>query len=136
MEVHMEPRLELANKLDGREYGDEITKDEEQEAKSAGLVVLFGASDDLMEFRGAINDEIGCWEALLTNKGLLHNTCDSDNCPHFAKLKETAAVIEAKWDKDGFSWVYETKIPHTSFKVMEDGENYCKGIVFALADVQ
>ena len=51
----------LAAILDGREIGSEITKAEADQAKAAGLVVVFGASDDLMEFRGAIYDEIGCY---------------------------------------------------------------------------
>ena len=43
---------EFANRLNGREYGQELTPAEAQRAKEAGIVVVFGASDDLMEFRG------------------------------------------------------------------------------------
>lgn len=42
-----------AEKLDGRKYGNELTRDEEKKLKDLGLVVVFGASDDLCEFRGA-----------------------------------------------------------------------------------
>lgn len=52
---------ELAERLNGREYGSEITLEEMHIAKEFGLVVVFGASDDLMEFRGAIDDEGGCF---------------------------------------------------------------------------
>ena len=38
---------ELAATLNGREYNHEITKEEEAEARENGLVVIFGASDDL-----------------------------------------------------------------------------------------
>lgn len=127
-----------AARLDGDEYGKEGSKELFAAMKAAGLVAVFGASDDLMEFRGAIDDEIGCYNggtAYLTKAGLLTNDCDSDRCPHFAHTKKTAATIKAKWAEDGFSWSYETDIPYSMFVIKEDGENYCQGIVFALADV-
>ena len=43
---------ELADKLNGRAYGDSFD-DVKQEAKESGLVIVYGASDDLMEFDGA-----------------------------------------------------------------------------------
>lgn len=129
---------ELAAKLNGREVGDEITEAEAKEAKYTGLVVVFGASDDLMEFEGAIRDEVGCFDggtAYLTSEGLLENECDNEDCPHFLRLREKATTIEAIWNA-GCSWSYETDIPHATFDIMEDGEKYCRGIVFALADVK
>lgn len=128
---------ELAARLNGREYTKETTKADERGAKESGLVIVFGASDDLMEFRGAVYDEIGAYEggeALITSAGLLTSACDEgEACPYFKKLMPLAATIKAKWDTDGYSWVYETAIPHATFEVVEDGEKYCRGIVFALA---
>jgi len=49
---------EFAEMLNGREYGNELTRNEEAMAKEYGLVVAYGASDDLMEFGGAICDEL------------------------------------------------------------------------------
>ena len=46
----------LAEQLNGIEYPASISRDLEAQAKAAGLVIVFGASDDLMEFRGAIHD--------------------------------------------------------------------------------
>jgi hypothetical protein len=129
---------EAAAALDGNEYGKEGSKELFAVMKAAGLVAVYGASDDLMEFEGAINDEVGCnngGTAYLTNGGLVENDCDNDDCPHFERLKKTAATIHAKWDDGGFSWRYETKIPHVKFVIKEGDENYCEGIVFALADV-
>lgn len=131
-------RQELAEALNGRQYRAEMTRVEEAFAKESGLVVVFGASDDLMEFRGAVNDEIGCYNggiAYLTRAGLLVNDCDNERCPYFAKLKAAATTIQAKWDADGYSWVYQTTIPHFSFDILEDDEKYCRGIVFSLSDV-
>ena len=129
---------ELAIQLNGREYRREITPEEEAKAKAAGLVVVFGASDDLMEFRGAIRDEVGCYDggvAHLNADGLLVNECDDEDCPLFEKLKGKAAVIEAVWASDPYSWTFNTAIPHATFEVAEDDESYCRGIVFALSDV-
>lgn len=129
---------ELAAKISGRQYRDETTMANEHEAKLNGLVIVFGASDDLMEFRGAINDEIDAWEgatAYFTSAGLLTNECDNESCPHFKRLKERAATIHARWDTDGYSWIYETAIPHATFEILEDDEKYCLGIVFSLSDV-
>jgi hypothetical protein len=127
-----------AAKLNGNQYGKEGSKDLFEAMDTAGLVAVFGASDDLMELRGAINDEVGCYNggtAYLTPDGLLQNDCENEECPHFIKLKEKAATVTAKWDDGGFSWRYETEIPHVKFTIKEDDENYCEGIVFALADV-
>jgi hypothetical protein len=132
---------ELASTLDGREYGEEITKAEEAQAKQAGLVVVFGYSDDNAELRGAIYDEVGAYDGttLYFDKvGLLQNKCDDDACPYFEESKKTAKTIEVKPDYSGtgeFLWAYETAIPHATFEIMEDGEKYCRGIVFALADL-
>ena len=47
---------QLAETLNGNEIGNEITKEQEQQAKENGLVVVFGYSDDNMELRGALYD--------------------------------------------------------------------------------
>ena len=129
---------ELAATLNNRQYRHEMTAQARSLAKECGLVVVYGASDDLMEFSGAVEDEIGCFnggKAYFTRDGLLVNDCDNDRCPHFAKLKAAATPIEAKWDTEGYAWVYETTIPHSTFDIWEDGGKYCRGIVFSLADV-
>ena len=133
---------ELAARLNGREYRDEVKPREYVEARTAGLVIVYGASDDLMEFDGAIRDEVGCYgggTVLLDEHGLLsRDTSDySDDLRLLAFLtrKAKARSIRAVWGKDGVSWAYETDIPHATFDVLEDGDVYCRGIVFALADI-
>lgn len=132
-------RDEAAAALNGREYGSEVTREMADALKAAGLVAVFGASDDLMEFRGAINDEVGVYDggtAYLNGSGLLVNDCENDECPHFEKAKKTAATIKAIWAPEGenLSWVYRTALPTSTFQINEDGEGYCRGIVFSLAD--
>jgi len=124
----------MADELNGCEYGDEITKEIEESAKENGLVVVFGASDDLMMFCGAIDDEFGT-EVFLTNKGIVVSKCHDYNCPYFQKEKDAAKKIDAVWGEGEYSWTYKTDIEHITFDVMEDGEKYCKGIVFKLSRV-
>jgi len=129
----------FAAELNGCEYISEGTKELWARMASAGCVAVFGASDDLMEFRGAINDEVGCYDggtAYVTSNGLFETECDNDDCPHEKRFKSLCATIEAVWcETEEYSWTYETSIPHASFDVMEDGEKYCRGIVFKLSDV-
>ena len=131
---------ELAAKLNGREYTKEITKEEEALAKKSGLVVVFGASDDLVEIRGVINDEGGVYDGgtfYLTPNKILENHEDCE-CPYcgFEEKMKSAKSIEAVWDLEGFSWVYRTDIPHETFDILENGDKYCRGIVFSVDDLQ
>ena len=130
----------LAEMLSGRKYGMELTSDEAQAAKDAGLVVVCGYSDDNVELCGAINDEIGAYNGTtvyLTPNGVLQEPdCGQDDCPYFAREREKAKTIKAIWhDKGGPCWTFETDIPHETFTVMENGEPFCVGIVFSMEDL-
>lgn len=133
---------QLAEKLNGLEYPVDIDGSLIEQAKEAGLVIVYGASDDLMEFEGAIYDEFGCYEGgtvRLDADGILpdyDNIEDEDEMQRYFARKPQAREIEALWDQDGYSWTYRTDIPHATFEVMEDGEHYCRGIVFAISDLQ
>ena len=104
---------EFASLLDGREYLCEITPEEEKLAKELGFVVVFGYSDDNAELRGAIDDEIGCYDG-----GELFHV-------------DLPATIYADWCPEDIdcSWAYGTSIPHEKFCIYEHGELYCVGIV-------
>lgn len=128
---------EAAALLNGREYTKEITRDEEAALKAAGLVAVFGASDDLMEFRGAWRDEFDCYAggtAPVFAGGLVRNNCEDDNCPYFESVRANARTIDAIFGEEGFTWTYDTEIPHETFIIMEDGETYCRGVVFRAED--
>lgn len=128
---------ELAQELDGSAYPLDISKSLQEQALAAGLVVVYGQSDDLMEFRGAIDGAVGCYGGItvhLNADGLIHNKC-GDECPYFPVLLANASPIEALWcDGSGFSWTYKTSIPHQTFLITDDDEPYCRGIVFGLGD--
>lgn len=135
---------QLAARLDGREMGDEITGEEMQAAKAAGLVVVFGHSDDCVEFRGAIrdegypNEESDVW---LDRKGL--KKIDEDDQEVLERhgvlnaFMRGAVAVSANHgtNPSGFDWEITTKIPHATFDIMEDGEKFCRGIVFSINDL-
>lgn len=124
--------FEFAEKLNGREYGSELTREEEKEAERFGFVVVHGASDDLIEFRGAIIDEAGCYDGgtIHFDKNGIFEDCDSDY-KYALAAKGLCKIIEAVWcGDDEYSWSYKTDIPHATFDILEDGEKYCRGIVF------
>ncbi|WCM21428.1 hypothetical protein NDK50_08250 [Paraburkholderia bryophila] len=134
---------ELADQLNGIQYPARIPKTLTDAAKEAGLVIVYGSSDDLMEFEGAIYDEVGVYDggtAYVDAKGLLpeRDQIEDDEVlkDYFAR-QPNAKSIEALWSEGEYSWMYKTDIPHATFEVLEDGEPpYCRGIVFALADIK
>ncbi len=131
---------ELAAKLNGNEYRNEISKELADEAKASKLVVVFGGSDDLMEFRGSIYDDAGCYDEAtiyLNAEGLLLNRCNNDDCPYFLEtINKTAKTIKAYWNVGGYRWIYETKIPHETFEILEDNYKFCRGIVFHMDNLK
>lgn len=66
--------------------------------------------------RGAEDDEIDCFDG--------------------GEATIAGAKVKINWCKDGYSWTYDTDIPHECFDVYEDGEKYCRGIVFSISDVR
>jgi len=136
---------ELAAKLHGREYLREITDEEAEWAKAAGLVVAFCASDDLIEFRGAIRDEGDCYDGgtvLIDAKGVLPSWDEAseseETAQEYFERKAKARTITALWplaNEPGYTWTYKTDIPHETFEIVEDGEPYCRGIVFNIGEI-
>ena len=135
---------EFASLLNGRQYREEITRAEEAQAKESGLVVIFGASDDCMEIRGCINDELACFdgnEFRLGALGVLEpwERCDTktqqDAREWFRVEASASTVIRAVFaDVGEWTWTYETALPHATFEVLEGADKYCRGIVFAFRD--
>ena len=112
---------EFAAKITGRNRGNELTKEEDRQAKDYGLVVVFGESDDLVEFRGSIDDELSIYI----------NACRN----YF--LSENSREIIALWNDDdmyAWAWTYETDIPHATFEIY-DNEPFCRGIVFSVKEL-
>lgn len=137
----------LAAQLNGREYLQEITPTEALEAKASKLLVIFGASDDLIELRGASDDEAGAWdgrELLIRRDGEMLPDLEREDITILEKhsalarvqeLRAQAVKITAKWDEGGYSWLLETTFQHAAFDIMEGAEKYCRGLVIDLKEI-
>lgn len=123
---------EFAKSIDGMEYDyPQFPKQVLETAKENGFVIVYGGSDDLMEFEGAMNEEIGCYEG---GSAYVGRTVISD-APICVGDKEIKAIwCGGEQDGNGneIAWVYKTEIPHETFMIYEDGEPYCRGIVFSM----
>lgn len=129
--------------LNGRQYRKEITQEEEKLAKEKGLLICFGASDDLLEFRGIVHDEVGAYDGgsamLVKKKG---GKIDIINEHDFNEIQQVMddndldfslrkVEVVAEWCPDDLecSWRIKSELPHATFDIMEDGELYCRGII-------
>lgn len=143
----MYTRETLAAELNEVKNFYDLTKEQAKAVKDAGLVVVFGATGILMEFLGAINDEAGVQGGntlLICRDGIMcpwRNTrnYEEHEAEHYFKNKARSLPIKVLWDTtvDGeeTSWAYVTEIPHSTFRIMEDGELFCIGIVFSVNDL-
>jgi len=134
---------DAAKALDGCQYRSEGSAISFAGMKEAGLVAVYGASDDLIEFSGAIHDEAGCYEGgevFVNGEGLVeYPDCDCDAAKKLHRIEtENAFPIKAIWSPEGMdcSWAYETEITHAKFNVFEDDDLYCVGFVFAINDLK
>lgn len=137
----------LAQMLDGREYPFRLTAEETRLAELSNLVVIFGASDDLCEFEGAIIDEMGAPGQFLIADGKLLPELDDEDVDALSKhgalaavnkQRRNATVVGAEWCPDGDgkspSWRIRTAAPYAKFRIMEDGEVFCEAIVIDLME--
>lgn len=144
---------QLAELLNGNDCRDEITKEQEAIANDNNLVVLFGASDDLLEMRGAIHDEQGAYDGgdfALILDGELYADGKEENTYHKAIGHEVLPLsdeydnddnprlVRADWcpeDQPGLSWRISSSLPCAPFMLKEDDEPYCEGIVIDIDEV-
>lgn len=112
---------EFAERLNGTEYNGYpiFSKEDIGIAKENGFVIVTGASDDLMEFDGAIYSEGDCFDGgkvYFSKNGVEEN--------------KTQNVINALWceaeDENGvvIPWAYETKIPHETLMSSQGESGY------------
>ncbi len=137
---------QFAEMLDGREVGDEMTDSESALAKQFGLLIAFGASDDLIELRGVVIDEVNAYdggEAYVTKAGKLvepledesdievlekYGVLDIVQKAHLGAIK----IVGAWCEEEPYSWTFTTEEPHATFDILEEGEKFCRGIVLQL----
>lgn len=130
---------ELAALLNGRGYMNEITRAEEAQARAAGLIVAFGASDDLLEVRGAASEELGAYNGGVFPFRAVNSSFEAieerDNERDLIKAGWTpppvAVTIKAAWAPadEAVSWLITSDKPFAAFKIMEGDDVFCIGAV-------
>lgn len=135
---------QFAELLNGRQYREEMSDEEHKLAKENGLLVCFGASDDLLELRGIVYDEVGAWDGgsafLVKKRGGKIDVLSEDDFKEVKELMDDKDLefslpkvkIEAEWsptELEGCSWLIKSDLPHSTFDIMEDGELYCRGLI-------
>lgn len=130
---------EVAKILDKSEYRgsfEELIREIEPTLKESNLVVVVGASDDLVEIYGSVRDEFGAYNgkdfSVMARNGNHH--LKARRILFNAKVKSIwcGKIDDEKmedWSGD-YSWKITSEIEHQAFKVMEDDEVFCYGIVF------
>jgi hypothetical protein len=113
--------LTVKDLIGGLEYGEEIPTIAKEFCENHNIVIVYGHSDDLMEFDGAIYDEVGAYGG-----GVAYIKDGELN------VDEGTRKIELLWRDGNIAWTFKTDIKHETFNIMEDGEIFCVGIIFEL----
>jgi len=131
---------EFAKSISGKEYGyPQFTKEEIETAKESGFVIVYGCSDDLMEFDGAIQDKGGCFgggEVYFNKKEVCQDETDHTAFDNYSNCINAVWYMDEDENGNMITWTYETEMPHETFMIYEGGESYCRGIVFSIDDVK
>lgn len=127
---------QVAAELHNTEYDKPFLDEYVELLRQAGIVVVTGLGDDIMLFRGAINDGVSCSKggiAYINENGLIRNECSACDCPYHAEILEKAKTIKAIWSAGSmYCWTFNTDIHHAEFDILENGLRFCRGIVFNL----
>jgi hypothetical protein len=130
---------ELAMMMHGSDIRDCPSKEHKRLAKESGLLIVYGASDDLMEFDGVFSEELGApCTALVHKRGALadsHDDCECKFCA-FEAMRNKFAKITSHWCNGEIAWTFSAEVAvFDEFDVVEDGEVYCRGLVIDVAEL-
>lgn len=133
----------IAKQLHGMEYGTRIPRSITKAAKEANLLIVHGASDDLIQFFGVWEDEVGARDKTVVTfdeQGFVpafdsvHGKWrDAEDALAWAHRCRRACEIHVHFGASG--WTYSTSFPVARFDIVEDNAVYCRGMVFGLQDV-
>ena len=136
----MELLKQLAKELSNYPGADadwfELTMTQQEFCRINDIVVVYGYSDDNVEFDGAFRDEVGAWEGAeiyLDANGPIE-PCECE-CKYYKEAMKNAKKINAFWCLNEWCWTFKTDIPHEEFEFYAGDEPYCKGLVFYKKDM-
>lgn len=136
MELLKQFAKELSNTVGSDDRWFDLTPSQKEFCKAHDIVVVYGYSDDNVEFDGAIREEVGAWEGaeIYVDANGPIELCECE-CKYYKAAMENAKRINAFWYLDDWAWEFRTDIPHETFEFYSDGDPYCKGIVFYKKDM-
>lgn len=137
----MNKALEFANHLDGRQYHNEITPEEDKLAFNNNLLVLFASSDDLLEMRGTIHDEVGAYGGTIIHvskdgKSFTSKNDDTEELNAYQFLikrgykieRPERIYVELKWLDS--NWIIDSdSLKQAFFSIYEDDQLFGMGLV-------
>jgi len=143
---------EFAAMLHGRDCQPGMTTDELLLAKQKGFVVVYGDSDDRVEFEGAIRAE-GHTNPLVKDQpaGVLvlsedGELLDEGSDLYVEHIMKNSNVINVFYcSKNGFNWAFESDIPHETFITYDGGydeeyadfdDGFARCIVFEVSSLK
>jgi len=140
---------EFAEMLHGRDCKPNLSQNELLLAKMRGFVVVYGDSDDRVEFEGAIREEghtnpltkdSPAGVLVLSGSGELLDE-DSDLYAEYININRNVITV-FYCSKGNLNWVFETDIPHETFLTYDGGydeefadfdDGFARCIVFELS---
>jgi hypothetical protein len=129
----------VADRLSMRQIGEELTEGEEAEAKANNFLIIFGYSDDVIELRGAIHDEISLGDRIhVFGRNVINDfelEEDKKVLIKYGIVPDPLATIECSFT-DCFRFIYLGALPNHQFYIFEGLETYCIGIVIDLGKSQ
>ena len=127
-------REEFAKRLDGSAYPFELAPPDSIIAKQEGFVVVYGTSDDLVECEGCYEEEAGCFDGGIVS---FDRNGTSDDGEDHANLLEVywCGKCHNKAITTDAAWEYRADFPVSTFKIYDDDELYCHGLVVDVRDL-
>lgn len=137
--------IEFAAAFEGVDRSDlYISGPIREEMIDKGVVVIYGHSDDCIEFDGAIYDETYSTNiSVIKDKdGFKIKNRHKKEWPKvwaffYPSLRETAKHFDGTLDPgDRISWLFDINIPHRKFKFEKEGNSFDCGLVFSLNEIE
>ena len=124
---------ELAKKFDGREYTcEQFTSEEIHHLKELGVVVLYGASDDLCEIDGAVEGEVDCY---IGGSEKIEFTLAKDGPVPFGNGSNNLNKVSIAQENGCWKYHVSGLVNYSKFTIKEDGEDYCEAMLFFAEDL-
>ena len=133
--------VEASMALHNNQYRNEGNSELFKAMKESGILAVFTGSDDIIEYRGAFNDESGMGKIYIDNNGIIESECTND-CPYYQDfLKNKSWVKAVSKENCETHCVYDYTIltsikKFLPFSILEKEKYYCNGIVFYIKDLK